>query len=151
MCSRLAKIHFGAGSLPRDCTITDISDGGVKLVAEVSGDGLGSRLYLSWPISQSCDSPYGPCSAALRLRRTGNERRRFTSAAALDTQVQPCAPFGSFAPFEQGEIGPDLYQAACRMGLEGLVSEHRDRPYRGGRQKFWIKVKNRSHPAEREL
>jgi hypothetical protein len=31
------------------------------------------------------------------------------------------------------------------MGLEGLVSKHRDRPYRGGRQKFWIKVKNRSH------
>jgi PilZ domain-containing protein len=34
VCSRLAKIHFGAGSLPRDCTITDISDGGVKVVAE---------------------------------------------------------------------------------------------------------------------
>jgi len=38
------------------------------------------------------------------------------------------------------------------MGLEGLVSKHRDRPYRGGRQKHWIKVKNRSHPAmSREL
>ena len=34
VCSRLAKIHLGAGSLPRDCTITDISDGGVKVVAE---------------------------------------------------------------------------------------------------------------------
>ncbi|MFK4724887.1 ATP-dependent DNA ligase [Bradyrhizobium niftali] len=34
------------------------------------------------------------------------------------------------APFERGEIGPDLYRAACRMGLEGLVSKHRDRPYR---------------------
>jgi hypothetical protein len=34
-----------------------------------------------------------------------------------------------------------------RMGLEGLVSKHRDRPYRGGHQKHWIKVKNRSHPA----
>jgi bifunctional non-homologous end joining protein LigD len=29
------------------------------------------------------------------------------------------------APFEQGEIGPDLFGAACRMGLEGLVSKHR--------------------------
>jgi len=53
----------------------------------------------------------------------------------------------SVAPFERGEIGPDLFRAACRMGLEGLVSNHRDRPYRGGRQKHWIKVKNRSHPA----
>ena len=25
------------------------------------------------------------------------------------------------------------------FGLEGLVSEHRDRSYRGGRQKHWIK------------
>ena len=31
-------------------------------------------------------------------------------------------------PFERGEIGPDLFRAACRMGLEGLVSKHRDRP-----------------------
>jgi bifunctional non-homologous end joining protein LigD len=57
-------------------------------------------------------------------------------------------PDGIFqGDFEQGEIGPDLFHAACRMGLEGLVSKHRDRPYRGGRQKHWIKVKNRSHPA----
>lgn len=34
LCRRIAKIHFGAGSLPRDCTITDISAGGVKVVAE---------------------------------------------------------------------------------------------------------------------
>jgi ATP-dependent DNA ligase len=33
------------------------------------------------------------------------------------------------------------------MGLEGLVSKRRDRPYQGGRSKHWIKVKNRQHPA----
>jgi hypothetical protein len=31
------------------------------------------------------------------------------------------------------EIGPDLFRKACEFGLEGLVSKHRDRPYRGGR------------------
>jgi bifunctional non-homologous end joining protein LigD len=30
---------------------------------------------------------------------------------------------------------------------QGLVSKHRDRPYRSGRCKHWIKVKNRKHPA----
>src|SRR2546430_11724195 len=30
----LAKIQLGAGSLPRDCWITDISDGGVRLHCE---------------------------------------------------------------------------------------------------------------------
>src|SRR4029079_19370329 len=48
--------------------------------------------------------------------------------------------------FEQGEIGPDLYRHACLMGLEGLVSKHKDRPYRAGRSPHWIKVKNRQHP-----
>jgi len=57
-------------------------------------------------------------------------------------------PEGIFInPFESGEIGPDLFAAACRMGLEGLVSKRRDRPYQGGRSKHWIKVKNRQHPA----
>ena len=37
--------------------------------------------------------------------------------------------------------------AACRMGLEGLVSKRRDRPYQAGRSKHWVKIKNRSHPA----
>jgi bifunctional non-homologous end joining protein LigD len=46
------------------------------------------------------------------------------------------------APFEQGEIGADLFRAACGMGLEGLVSKHRDRPYRAERSPHWIKVKN---------
>jgi ATP-dependent DNA ligase len=45
-------------------------------------------------------------------------------------------PDGVFiSSFEQGEIGPDLFRAACNMGLEGLVSKRRDRPYRGGRSK----------------
>jgi hypothetical protein len=34
ICRSLAKIQVGTGSLPRDCTITDISDGGVKVIAE---------------------------------------------------------------------------------------------------------------------
>ena len=57
-------------------------------------------------------------------------------------------PDGIFiAPFEQGEIGPDLFRAACRMGLEGLVSKRRDRPYQAGRSKHWVKVKNPEHPG----
>jgi len=57
-------------------------------------------------------------------------------------------PDGIFvAPFEAGEIGPDLFRAACNLGLEGLVSKRRDRPYRAGRSPDWVKMKNRKHPA----
>jgi len=57
-------------------------------------------------------------------------------------------PDGIFvAPFEQGEIGPDLFRAARNMRLEGMVSKRSDRPYRAGRSRDWLKVGNRSHHA----
>jgi len=69
---------------------------------------------------------------------------RKTNLARLLTR----RPDGIFAaPFEQGDIGPDLFRAACDMGLEGLVSKRADRPYRAGRSPDWVKVKNRKHPA----
>jgi bifunctional non-homologous end joining protein LigD len=59
-------------------------------------------------------------------------------------------PDGIFAaPYEAGEIGPDLFRAACGMGLEGPVSKRRDRAYRGGRCNHWIKIKNPNSPAMR--
>ena len=33
-CNSLARFQFGTGTLPRDCKVTDISDGGVKVIAE---------------------------------------------------------------------------------------------------------------------
>jgi bifunctional non-homologous end joining protein LigD len=61
-------------------------------------------------------------------------------------------PDGIFvAPFERGEIGPDLFRKACEFGLEGLVSKRADRAYRAGRSPDWVKVKNRKHPAYRRV
>ena len=34
VCRRVAKISLSSNSLPRDCTITDVSTGGVRLIAE---------------------------------------------------------------------------------------------------------------------
>jgi ATP-dependent DNA ligase len=66
----------------------------------------------------------------------------------MRTGAAAARPDGIFiAPFESGEIGPDLFKAACEMGLEGLVSKRRDRRYIAGRTKEWIKGKNRAHPA----
>ena len=47
---------------------------------------------------------------------------------------------------KHSRLNPDLFRAACNMGLEGLVSRRCDRPYQAGRSN-WIKVKNRKHPA----
>jgi bifunctional non-homologous end joining protein LigD len=43
--------------------------------------------------------------------------------------------------------GPIIFQHACKMGLEGIVSKRRDLPYRSGRVRSWIKVKNPASPA----
>jgi bifunctional non-homologous end joining protein LigD len=51
------------------------------------------------------------------------------------------------APYEQGEIGPDLFRHACLLGLEGIISKHRERAYGADRCTHWIKVKNPKHPA----
>jgi bifunctional non-homologous end joining protein LigD len=57
-------------------------------------------------------------------------------------------PEGIFvSDFEQGEIGPDLFRAACKIGLEGMVSKRLDSTYRSGRSPNWIKVKNPESPA----
>jgi bifunctional non-homologous end joining protein LigD len=77
------------------------------------------------------------------LRRLPLSMRKANLQRLLDRR-----PDGIFiSEFEQGEIGSDLLRKACEFGLEGLVSKHRDRPYKSGRSNHWIKVKNRSHPA----
>jgi bifunctional non-homologous end joining protein LigD len=44
-------------------------------------------------------------------------------------------------------IGPHLFRQAWKMGLEGIVSKHRESTYRAGPSKHWIKVKNPKSPA----
>jgi len=45
------------------------------------------------------------------------------------------------------EDGPTVFQHACRMGLEGIVSKRKDSLYRSGRSPHWIKSKNPNAPA----
>ena len=81
------------------------------------------------------------------LRKVPLSMRKANLARLLTRRVDGI----HMAPFEQGEIGPELFRHACLMGLEGLVSKHRDSIYRGGRSDRWIKVKNRDHPAFRRV
>lgn len=60
LCREASKLLFGLGSLPRDCTILDISDGGVRLLAEdidlpseftvIFGNGTQRYCRLAWRI-----------------------------------------------------------------------------------------------------
>src|SRR5262245_2555600 len=43
--------------------------------------------------------------------------------------------------------GDKLFDAACKLGLEGVVSKKLTSPYRSGPSRTWIKVKNPDAPA----
>ena len=45
------------------------------------------------------------------------------------------------------EDGATIFQQACRMGLEGIVSKRLSAPYRSGLSRDWLKVKNPDSPA----
>jgi hypothetical protein len=43
--------------------------------------------------------------------------------------------------------GATIFQQACKLGLEGIVSKRLSAPYRSGRSRDWLKVKNPDSPA----
>ena len=45
------------------------------------------------------------------------------------------------------EDGASVYRAACQLGCEGIVSKRLGSPYRAGRSRYWVKVKNPKAPA----
>jgi bifunctional non-homologous end joining protein LigD len=87
------------------------------------------------------------------LALNGEDLRRLVSMRKTNLAPVRVAPGRHLCrAVREGEIGPELFRAACNMGLESMVSKRVDRPYRAGRSKDWVKVKNRQHPAmNREL
>ena len=45
--------------------------------------------------------------------------------------------------------GDIVYQQACKLGCEGIVSKRLGSLYRSGRSRHWLKVKNPAAPAVR--
>jgi bifunctional non-homologous end joining protein LigD len=43
--------------------------------------------------------------------------------------------------------GATIFRQACKLGLEGIVSKRLSAPYRSGRSRDWLKVKNSDSPA----
>jgi bifunctional non-homologous end joining protein LigD len=45
------------------------------------------------------------------------------------------------------EDSATIFLQACKMGLEGIVSKRLSAPYRSGRSRDWLKIKNPNSPA----
>jgi bifunctional non-homologous end joining protein LigD len=80
----------------------------------------------------------------------GDDLRRDPLAvrkATLASLLARAAPGLRFNEHVDEQDGPLVFQHACKLGLEGIVSKRRNSPYRSGRSPDWIKSKNPSAPA----
>lgn len=71
------------------------------------------------------------------LRREPLTARKAELAALLAHSRNPALRLSEHL----SERGPVVFEHACRMGLEGIVSKRIDAPYRSGRSRDWIKSK----------
>jgi ATP-dependent DNA ligase len=77
------------------------------------------------------------------LRRDPLQVRKATLASVLAR----AAPGLRFNEHMEETDGPLVFQHACKLGLEGIVSKRRDSAYSSGRSPHWVKSKNPNAPA----
>jgi bifunctional non-homologous end joining protein LigD len=80
------------------------------------------------------------------LRRTRIEERKRTLAKLLGRFQHGIVVNEYF----EGD-GAIIYQHACVLGCEGIVSKRLGTPYQAGRSAHWLKTKNPEAPAVRRL
>jgi bifunctional non-homologous end joining protein LigD len=78
------------------------------------------------------------------LRREPLEKRKALLAKLLRGSHTSIVPNEHFE-----EDGAAVFNAACQLGCEGIVSKKLGSPYRSGRSKYWLKVKNPKASAVR--
>jgi bifunctional non-homologous end joining protein LigD len=80
---------------------------------------------------------------AIDLRPDPLEERRGTLQYLLRKVTEPGVQLNEHIVGD----GATVFEHACRLGLEGIVSKHRERPYRSGPSKAWLKIKNPAAPG----
>jgi bifunctional non-homologous end joining protein LigD len=81
------------------------------------------------------------------LRREPLEIRR-TTLASLLARASAGMRLNEHLEHEDGHL---VFEHACRMGFEGIVSKRKGSPYRSGRKSDWLKAKNPRAPAVTRL
>ena len=67
--------------------------------------------------------------------------------ATLASVLARAAPGLRFTEHMDEEDGPLVFQHACKLGPEGIVSKRRESFCSSGRSPHWIKTKNADAPA----
>jgi bifunctional non-homologous end joining protein LigD len=85
------------------------------------------------------------------LELNGKDFRRepFEVRKATLTSVLRSCPPGVRMNEHLTHDGNVVFRHACKLGLEGIVSKRLGSPYRSGRSRDWLKMKNPAAPAVR--
>lgn len=88
------------------------------------------------------------------IEQAGRDRRRDPLArrkADLEALVANAAPGVLAITWVDGgeREGPILFEQACSLGLEGIVSKRKDSRYMSGRSPYWLKMNNPASDAAR--
>jgi bifunctional non-homologous end joining protein LigD len=137
--SRFPFIATAVGKLPvRSCLIDGeaivCDENGLAVFDLIRGDGAGERAVLSAFDLLELDGK--------DLRRKPIETRKALLAKLLKGQQMSIVLNEYYE-----EDGAVVFQQACRLGCEGIVSKRRGSIYRRGRSPLWLKVKNPNAPA----
>ena len=135
--------------------------GRFPLIAEAAGM-LRARSFLIDGEAVACDGDGGP--AALRrqdgqvflfafdlleldgrdMRREPLEMRKRTLAVVLRVKMRAGIQFNDHCDDLPAEV---VFRHACKLGFEGILSKRLGSPYRSGRSREWLKMKNPNAPA----
>ena len=75
-------------------------------------------------------------------------RKPFARKAALRKLLRRSGEGIQYVEHTEGD-GEEIFQAACKLGLEGIVSKRLDAPYRSGPARSWLKTNPKAPAATR--
>jgi bifunctional non-homologous end joining protein LigD len=78
------------------------------------------------------------------MRREPLEVRKRALAAVLRSKARAGIQFNDHCDDLPAEV---VFRHACKLGFEGIVSKRLGSPYRSGRSRDWLKMKNPNAPA----
>jgi hypothetical protein len=78
------------------------------------------------------------------MRREPLEVRKRALAMVLRSKVRAGIQFNDHCNDLPADI---VFRHACKLGFEGIVSKRLGSPYRSGRSRDWLKMKNPAAPA----
>ena len=78
------------------------------------------------------------------MRREPLEVRKRALAAALRVKAGAGIRFNDHCDDLPADV---VFRHACKLGFEGIVSKRLGSPYRSGRSRDWLKLKNPNAPA----